>query len=257
LGLAKQASILDPDSATGAAADRIATDGDAAGATGVTAGAQGIAARLQHAAASVVSAAAGNAATVLGQLALGMSTAKVALEYNLTIPQTAAVADTPLEHLAEILKSPASDIIIAAAGDLQTTFTLLKSQRASRKNARIPNHRRWIPGGRVIRIGGITIHQNSRHGVPPPLSRHAVHWQTLHLRWRFSGRLYGRRLIDGLSSHRGTPSRLPSHLNGLSVGNQSPQDQLSFLMQKRIFRPSTAQPVKGSRPSGKNRDIRR
>ena len=245
-GLAKQASVVDPGSATGTAADRISTEGDAAGATCIAAGAQGVAARLQHTAASSVAAAAGDAATVLGQLTFGVPTAKIALEDHLTVPQTAAVADTPLEHLAEILKGSACDIIVATAGDLQTTFTLLKPQRASRKNARIPNHRRWIPGGRVVRIGGIPIHQNCRHGVPPPRLRHSVPWQTLHMRWRFSRRLPKWRRCNGESLFRNARSRLSSHLHGLSVGNRSPQDQLGFWVPKKFFAPCRDRSVKGS-----------
>jgi len=255
-GLAKQASVLDLDSAASAAADRISTEGDAARAARITAGAQGIAARLQHAAASSVPAAAGDAAPVLGQLALGVPTAKVALEDHLTIPQTAAVADTPLEHLAEILKCSACDIIIAAAGDLQTTFTLLKPQRASRKNARIPNHRRWSPGGRVVRIGGIPIHQNCRHGVPPPRSRHSIPWQTLHTRWQSSRRLH---------KWRHSMKNLPSQCSQSPI-QPSPRAECRQLISPRSIGLSDTKQIlpawnglirQGIQDDGENRDIRR
>jgi hypothetical protein len=74
-GLARQASAVDPGSATGTAADRISTEGDAARTACIAAGAQGVAARLQHTAASSVAAAAGDAATILGQLTFGVPAA--------------------------------------------------------------------------------------------------------------------------------------------------------------------------------------
>lgn len=86
--------------AASTAADRSTAEGNAASASGVAASAQRIAAGLKHLAASSIAAAASDTATVFRQLALGMSAAKVALEYHLAVPQAAAIANTTLEHLA-------------------------------------------------------------------------------------------------------------------------------------------------------------
>ena len=60
-----------------------------------------------------------------------MTTAKVALEYDLAIPQATAIAHSTLQHLAEVLQGSACDIVIAAAVDLHPTFALLKLEHAT------------------------------------------------------------------------------------------------------------------------------
>ncbi|MCE2809078.1 MAG: hypothetical protein ACK6AT_03990 [Planctomycetota bacterium] len=58
---------------------------------------------MKHVATSSIAATTSDAATVLGQLTLGVTTAQIALKDNLAIPQTAAIAHATLKHLAEIL----------------------------------------------------------------------------------------------------------------------------------------------------------
>lgn len=146
------------------AANGCTADGDAARAAGVAACAECIAAGLQHAAAGSVTAAAGNATTVLSQFALGVTTAQIALEYDLSIPQAAAVAHAALKHLAKVLQSSTSDIVFATAVDFDTTLALLKLQGATWQDTGIGSTGCSGAGTINIRVaGGQAIHHDRRH----------------------------------------------------------------------------------------------
>lgn len=139
-------------------------DGDAARAAGVAACAECIAAGLQHAAAGSITAAASNATTVLSQFALGVTTAQIALENDLSIPQTAAVAHASLKHLAKVLQSSTSDIVFATAVDFDTTLALLELQGATWQDTGIGRTGCSGAGTKNISVaGGQAIHHDRRH----------------------------------------------------------------------------------------------
>jgi hypothetical protein len=81
---------------------------------------------LQHCTASLVAAGTGDATTVLGQFALGVSTAQIALNNGCSIPDATAIAHAALQHLAKILQGTASDLFIAPTNNLEPTRALFK-----------------------------------------------------------------------------------------------------------------------------------
>lgn len=159
--------------AAAAAADRGVAERNAALAAGFVAGLHAVAAGLQHLAAFLVAAGAGHAAAVLGHFDLAVTAAEIAHAHGHAVPHAAAAAGAAGQHLAEILQSAASDVVIARTVHLEAASALLELHRAARQHANIGRGRHSARTDRA-HVGGRSHpfrHHHRRHHNTPFKSR--------------------------------------------------------------------------------------
>jgi hypothetical protein len=100
-----------------------------------------IAAGLQEIATIGVAAGAGNAAAVFSAFACALAAGQIALHTANTVLAAAERTEALRQHAAKILQRSASHVIIAAAVQFETSFTLFKRDGAARHH--LPISHRW------------------------------------------------------------------------------------------------------------------
>src|SRR5262245_24508986 len=144
----------------GAAAAAGVAEANVAAAAALAAAFQAIAAGLQHLAALGVAAGAGDAAAVLRVLALAVAAAQVEIADLNAIPRAAARASAVTQGLTKALQGLASDAVVAAALNAETTLALLKLQLTPR------HHTNGRCGGGSGGIGQMSGRRSGRKSTP-------------------------------------------------------------------------------------------
>lgn len=145
-----------------ATTNRRAVETDVAASTFFAATGQGVAAGMQNAAGRFVAAQAGDTAPVLGVLTPRHTAGEVALADGHAIECAAAGAHAAGEHLAEVLQSGASDVVVATAVNLEAPIALFELNVAPRHDTPI------LSGGErrgTRRPSGGTRRNRPRHHV--------------------------------------------------------------------------------------------